>query len=290
MKILVLGSSGQLGKCLNDQLDMTKHEVIYASSKEIDITDLMLTKKQVIEISPDVIINAAAYTAVDKAEEDKKNANFINHIAVKNIAKICASLKIWLIHISTDYVFDGKSITSYKETDKTNPQCIYGKTKLQGELAIMSSGCKHIIIRTSWVFSEYGNNFLKTMLHLGKERDELNIVGDQIGCPTYAQDIAKSIVRLISSLKTKNTNSLFHFCGDDPISWYDFAVEIFKKAKLRNLKTPSLVKSIKTSSYFTAASRPSFSVLDCSKIDNEYGIKASNWRYGIVQAIEKLKQ
>ena len=194
MKILVLGCKGQLGRCLNDQLKNTHHEVIYTSREQIDIANFEQTKNQILKNSPDIIINATAYTAVDKAEEDQKNAKLINHLAVKNIAHICNQQGCWLIHVSTDYVFDGKAKIPYKEVDETNPQGVYGETKLKGELAIRSSGCKHIIIRTAWVFSEYGNNFLKTMLRLGAERDELSIVGDQVGCPTYAQDIAKAIV------------------------------------------------------------------------------------------------
>ena len=209
MKILVLGCKGQLGRCLNDQLINTDHEVIYTSREQIDIADFEVTKSKILEISPDLIINATAYTAVDKAEEDQKTANLINHLAVKNIADICNQLECWLIHVSTDYVFDGNSKVPYKEDDETNPQGAYGETKLKGELAIQASGCKHIIIRTAWVFSEYGNNFLKTMLRLGAERDELSIVGDQIGCPTYAQDIARSIIATLPYLSLEKIYRVF---------------------------------------------------------------------------------
>ena len=187
MKILVLGCSGQLGRCLNDQLLDSNHEVIFTSREQIDISKFETTKKKILDISPDVVINSAAYTSVDKAEKDKVNAELINHLAVKNIANICTQLGNWLIHVSTDYVFDGNSKVPYKETDSTNPQNMYGRTKLEGEKAILSSGCKHIIIRTAWVFSEYGRNFLTNILHLGANQDELNIVDDQIGCPTYAR-------------------------------------------------------------------------------------------------------
>ena len=199
MKILVLGCKGQLGRCLNDQLVNTDHEVIYTSREQIDISDFEVTKSKILEFSPNLIINATAYTAVDKAEEDQKTANLINHLAVKNIADICNQLECWLIHVSTDYVFDGNSNVPYKEDDQTNPQGAYGETKLKGELAIQASGCKHLIIRTAWVFSEYGNNFLKTMLRLGAERDELSST-DQVGCPTYAQDIAKSIIATLTPI------------------------------------------------------------------------------------------
>jgi dTDP-4-dehydrorhamnose reductase len=290
MKILVLGCKGQLGRCLNDQLVNTEHEVIYTSREQIDIADFEVTKYQILKTSPDLIINATAYTAVDKAEEDQKTANLINHLAVKNIADICNQLECWLIHVSTDYVFDGNSKVPYREDDQTNPQGAYGETKLKGELAIQASGCKHIIIRTAWVFSEYGNNFLKTMLRLGAERNELSIVGDQIGCPTYAQDIARSIVGIIPQLNSRKDNGIYHYCGDQPCSWYDFANAIFDQAMTNNLKIPSIVNSIETSAYPTSAKRPAFSVLDCSKMENECGVLSSNWQEGIRQVIRKLEQ
>ena len=289
MKILVLGCKGQLGRCLNDQLIKTDHEVICTSREQIDITDFEVTKSKILEFSPDLIINATAYTAVDKAEEDQKTANLINHLAVKNIADICNQLECWLIHVSTDYVFDGNSKVPYKEDDQTNPQGVYGETKLKGELAIQAAGCKHIILRTAWVFSEYGNNFLKTMLRLGAERNVLSIVGDQIGCPTYAQDIARSIVAIIPKLNSQKNNGIYHYCGDQPCSWYDFANAIFEQAMTNNLKIPSIVNSIETSAYPTPAKRPAFSVLDCSKIENDFGVHGSNWHDGIGQVISKLK-
>jgi dTDP-4-dehydrorhamnose reductase len=288
MKILVLGCKGQLGRCLNDQLTNTEHEVIYTSRKQIDIADFEQTKNQILKISPDIIINATAYTAVDKAEEDQEAADLINHLAVANLATLCNQLGSWLIHVSTDYVFDGNSNVPYKEDDQTNPQSAYGETKLNGELAIQASECKYIIIRTAWVFSEYGNNFLKTMLRLGAERDELSIVGDQVGCPTYAQDIARSIVAVIPKLNSQKDNGIYHYCGDQPCSWYDFANAIFDQAMTNNLKIPSIVNSIKTSAYPTPAKRPAFSVLDCSKIENDFGVHASNWHDGIGQVISIL--
>ncbi len=289
MKILVLGCKGQLGRSLNDQLKITDHEVIYTSREQIDITDFEQTKNQIQKISPYLIINATAYTAVDKAEEEKKTANLINNLAVKNIADICNQQGCWLIHVSTDYVFDGNSKKPYKESDKTNPLGVYGETKHKGELAIQASGCKYIILRTAWVFSEYGNNFLKTMLHLGSYRDELSIVGDQIGCPTYAQDIARSVVEIVPQLYSRKYNGLYHYCGDQPCSWYDFAHAIFDQAMVNNLKIPSTVNSIETSAYLTPAKRPAFSVLNCSKIKNDFGVQASNWRDGIGKVTSKLK-
>ena len=288
MKILVLGCSGQLGRCLNDQLLDSNHEVIFTSREQIDISKFETTKKKILDISPDVVINSAAYTSVDKAEKDKVNAELINHLAVKNIANICTQLGNWLIHVSTDYVFDGNSKVPYKETDSTNPQNMYGRTKLEGEKAILSSGCKHIIIRTAWVFSEYGRNFLTNILHLGANQDELNIVDDQIGCPTYAQDIARCIVKIVPQLNFKKDSGIYHYCGYQPCSWHDFAITIFKEAKSINLQSPSTINPTKTSANQTAAIRPTFSVLNCSKIQNDFDISASNWHEGVIQAIGKI--
>jgi len=288
MKILVLGCKGQLGRCLNDQLTNTDHEVIYSSREQIDIADFEVTKSKILEFSPDLIINATAYTAVDKAEEDQKTANLINHLAVKNIADICNQLECWLIHVSTDYVFDGNSKVPYKEDDQTNPQGAYGETKLNGELAIQSSGCKHMIIRTAWVFSEYGNNFLKTMLRLGAERDELNIVGDQIGCPTYAQDIARSIVEIIPQLNSREYNGIYHYCGDQPCSWFDFAKEIFDQLKMYDQIFTPTIKAVTTEEYPTLAKRPKFSVLDNKKIQENFDIFSSDWKVGVESSLKRL--
>jgi len=272
MKILVLGCKGQLGRCLNDQLINTDHEVIYTSREQIDIADFEQTTNQILKTCPDLIINATAYTAVDKAEADQKTANLINHLAVKNIADICSQQGCWLIHVSTDYVFDGNARIPYKENDETNPQGVYGETKLKGELAIQASGCKHIILRTAWVFSEYGNNFLKTMLRLGAERDEMSIVGDQVGCPTYAKDIANAIIEIIPQLATQKKSGIYHYCGNHSCSWYEFAKAIFEASNFLGNKVPKQLNSIKTSEYPTPALRPTYSVLDCSKISRDFKI------------------
>lgn len=289
MKVLVLGCKGQLGRCLNDQLINTNYEVTYTSRDQIDIADFEETRIKITHIAPDVIINASAYTAVDKAENDKVTADLINHLAVDNLAAICFELGYWLIHISTDYVFDGNSTVPYLELDKTNPQGVYGHTKLDGELAIQSSGCKYLIIRTAWVFSEYGDNFLKTMLRLGTVRDELSIVGDQIGCPTYAQDIAKAIVTMMTQLNEESSASgTFHYCGDQLCSWYEFARVIFEEARISGLQTPSLIHSIRTSDYPTAAERPGYSSLNCQKIKNTFGVNTSDWKLGVKNVVSNF--
>ena len=290
MKILVVGSKGQLGQCLYDQLVITEHDVVYTSRGQIDITEFEATETQILKISPDVVINATAYTAVDKAEEEHQAANLINHVAVANIASICNQLDCWLIHVSTDYVFDGNSEVAYKEDNPTNPQGVYGASKLRGELAIRSSGCKYLIIRTAWVYSEYGNNFLKTMLRLGADFEELSIVGDQIGCPTYAQDLANSIVSILSYLDLKDSESgTFHYCGDKPCSWYEFARAIFLEATMHGIESPINIKAIQTIEYPTAAVRPAYSVLDCTKIESVFNVTRSNWRDGIKIVINRLQ-
>ena len=289
MKILVLGSKGQLGRCLKDQLVNRDHSVVYTSREELDIADFEVTNNKILDIAPEVVINATAYTAVDRAEEERQAADLINHLAVANIASICNRLDCWLIHVSTDYVFDGNSEVPYKEDNLTNPQGVYGDSKLKGEVAIEASGCKYLIIRTAWVYSEYGNNFLKTMLRLAADRDELSVVGDQVGCPTYAQDLAKSVVEILSQLKAgEKSSGLYHYCGDYSCSWYDFAKAIFDEAKLLDFSTPSIIQSIETSAYPTLAARPKYSVLSCSKIKHDFGINASNWELGLREALKKM--
>ena len=289
MRILVLGCKGQLGRCLNDQLSNTDHDVIYTSREQIDIAYFEATKNSLLAIAPDVVINASAYTEVDKAEEDHETADLINHLAVGNIADTCKQMDCWLIQVSTDYVFDGNSEVPYKESDQTNPQGVYGETKLNGELAIQASGCKHIIIRTAWVFSEYGNNFLKTMLRLGTERNELSIVGDQIGCPTYAQDIANAIVAILPKLNPQEgLNGVYHFCGDSACSWFEFADAIFEHIAKVGMKSPKIIHSINTSDYPTAAKRPIYSVLNCESFCEGFGIKQSDWISGIKSALARI--
>lgn len=295
MKVLVLGSKGQLGQCLCDQLSHSDHEVLYASRLQVDITNFETTKENLLDIHPDLVINASAYTAVDEAEEEYQTAELVNHFAVSNIANICAQLDCWLIHISTDYVFDGNSNMPYDENDKTNPQGVYGITKLKGENAIQFSGCRYIIIRTAWVYSEYGNNFLKTMLRLGTELDELSVVGDQKGCPTYAQNLASAIVVILKRLNvSKDIVGIYHYVGEVSCSWADFAEDIFQEAmKLGIIKNKPKVNKISTLEYPTPAKRPMQSQLDFSKFKNTFGITQLNYSDSIHSALEgysKLKQ
>ena len=285
----MLGANGQLGRCLADQLSGTEHETILTSRSEIDVTDFVATRVKISQINPDVVINASAYTGVDDAESETQKADLVNHLAVANIAAICTDIESVLIHMSTDYVFDGEASAAYREGAQTNPQGVYGKTKLLGELAIQRSGCEYLVIRTAWVFSEYGNNFMKTMLRLGAERDELSIVGDQIGCPTYAQDLARAIVAMLPKVESNQCEyGLYHYCGDSACSWFEFAEAIFKQAKERGFKVPNRINSISTAEYPTPAKRPAYSVLDCSKVTTAFDITASNWRQGIVDVLDRL--
>ena len=292
MKILILGCKGQLGLCLNDQLVNEEYEVFNTSRYQIDISNLEVTKDKILQISPDVIVNASAYTAVDQAEEKEEAADLINNVAVKNIASICNDLNCWLIHISTDYVYDGSSHFPYIETDKPNPIGIYGQTKLNGDIAIQQSGCKYIIIRTSWVYSEYGNNFLKTMIALGLERDELSIVSDQIGCPTYAQDIAKVIILILKNLYRKDdVVGIYNYAGSHGCSWAEFAGDIFKEAIKNNIiQDIPKITEIKTSDFPTLAKRPMYSILNCSKINKVFEIKPSDYKMGIFSAVKGYKR
>ena len=281
-KILVTGSNGQLGSELRELSSEYAHRFVFTDRDTLDITDSTALEKLLKEESIDTIINCAAYTAVDKAEEEQDTVDTINHIAVKNIAELCKQYAVKLIHISTDYVFDGQNYRPYIETDPTNPQSIYGKTKLAGEEAIKASGINATIIRTSWVYSSYGSNFVKTMLRLGKERDELSVIFDQVGTPTYAYDLAKSILDKVDNLK-KSPFTIYHYSNEGVLSWYDFAKEIMKMAKLECSVTP-----IETKDYPTSAKRPNYSVLNKSKIKQELGITIPYWKDSLSQCLIKL--
>tara|TARA_B110000285_G_scaffold221643_1_gene274881 strand:+ start:380 stop:1252 length:873 start_codon:yes stop_codon:yes gene_type:complete len=289
MKILVLGSKGQLGRCLVDQLSLTGHETIFTTRADLDIADFVGTKDKIMQLKPDLIVNASAYTAVDRAQDDHEQAYLVNQHAVANIAEVCVRFNCGLIHVSTDYVFDGCGTEPYVETDVTNPRGVYGDSKLRGEHAIKASGCRHIIIRTAWVFSEYGNNFLKTMLRLGAQHNEISVVGDQIGCPTYAQDIAAFILRLSEYFQECDFESgIVHYCGDEPCSWHEFAMAIFVCAANQGLPTPEVVKSIATELYPTPAPRPAYSVMDCRKLSFKFQLLPSDWRAAIPQVLNKM--
>ncbi len=265
--ILVTGSNGQLGSEIKELSSSYAYNFFFTDRDTLDISNEQDIKNFVASNNINTIINCAAYTAVDKAEEDEVNANKINHLAVKYIAQIAKDKNIKLIHISTDYVFDGKNYKPYSEDDTTNPNGIYGKTKLDGEKAMISiNPLNSIIIRTSWVYSSFGANFVKTMLKLGKEKEQLGVIFDQVGTPTYARDLAKAILDILPSVKNENV-SIYNYSNEGVLSWYDFAKEIMRMAKLECKVNP-----IETKEYPTPATRPHYSLLNKSKIKEEFGI------------------
>jgi dTDP-4-dehydrorhamnose reductase len=296
MRILVTGKNGQLGKSIQkivyeeNSNSQNANNFAFVGREELDLSDENNINNYFDNNDRfDIIINCAAYTAVDKAEEEKDLANQVNHLAVQQLAEISNKHKTKLMHISTDYVFDGESDEPYTETDKTNPINVYGKTKLAGEKAlqeVMSTNA--IIIRTSWVYSEYGNNFVKTILRLGKERDELNIVSDQIGSPTYATDLAKAILEIVNKKNYQNKEQqteIYHYSNEGEISWYEFAEEVFKLAKIE-----CKLDSITTDEYLTVAKRPMSSLLDSSLITNEFNISKIKWIDSLVRCIKQIEK
>ena len=290
MRVLVTGKNGQLGQSINklvreNQLD---DEFIFVGRGELDLSREESIAGYFDHNNFDVIVNCAAYTAVDKAEEEIELANQVNHLAVKQLAEIAKVQQAKLIHISTDYVFDGKSDEPYKETDATNPINVYGKTKLKGEQAIQEvMQTNAIIIRTSWVYSEFGNNFVDTMLKLGKERDELNIVNDQMGSPTYATNLAKAILNIIRNNEfniDKFDTQVYHYSAQEDCSWYEFTKEIFKIANVA-----CKVKPIKTDQYPTPAKRPENTVMSKDKVVSVFGIVISDWTESIQACIKNIE-
>jgi dTDP-4-dehydrorhamnose reductase len=282
--ILVTGSNGQLGSELKELAPKyTNYSFVFTDLEELDICNHFEVKQFIITKNINAIINCAAYTAVDKAEEQFEIADKINHLAVANFAQIAKENNIKLIHISTDYVFDGNSHKPYSETDIPNPQSVYGKTKLDGEQAMQQiKPANAVIIRTSWVYSNYGNNFVKTMLRLGKERNELNVVVDQIGTPTNAADLAKAILTIL--LKMKNTNvELFHYSNEGVCSWYDFAKAIFEIQGVTVKISP-----IESAKYPTPAKRPFYSVLNKRKIKESFQLEVPHWKDTLLESLNSI--
>ena len=281
--VLVTGSSGQVGNEIKAISSDYSYNFFFTDRNNIDITSKDSIKEFCKTNNINVIINCAAYTAVDKAQSDEINADLINRKAVKKLALVSQELNIKLIHISTDYVFDGKNFKPYCEEFQTNPQSIYGKTKLDGENEMRDINPKNsIIIRTSWIYSYYGNNFVKTMLRLGKEKEELGVIFDQIGTPTYAKDLAKTILDIIPQIENSKVE-IYNYSNEGVLSWYDFAKEIMKMAKL-NCK----VKAIETYQYPTPAKRPHFSLLNKSKIKQKFNIEIPYWKDGLDDCLKRL--
>ena len=278
--ILVTGSNGQLGNELRLVVDEKDKINNYSFT---DVADLDITNKNdvsnfFVTNNIDIVVNCAAYTNVDKAEDDKEKADLINYIGPKNLAEVCRERNGFLIHISTDYVFDGTKNTPYTESDETKPLGVYGETKLRGENAILNSGCDYVIIRTSWLYSSFGNNFLKTMKKLTAEKESLKVVFDQVGTPTYAGDLATVIHKIIIKNDKEIKNQVYHFSNEGVCSWYDFTVAI-NEALGHNCK----VLPCHSNEFPSKVTRPSFSVLDKTKIKEALRIENKHWREAMVK-------
>ncbi len=272
MVVLVLGAGGQLGQSLQFIAnDYPEIQFNFFSRLDLDITNELELKSIFNSLKPNFCVNASAYTAVDKSESEQEQAHLINVVGVRNVAQMCQDFDTTLIHVSTDFVFDGSKNSPYTEDDATNPQGVYGKTKREGELEIIRILKKHFIIRTSWLYSQFNTNFMKTMLRLAQDRDSLSVVNDQIGTPTHAVDLADVIVKVILSSSTNY--GIYHFSNEGKASWYDFAKKIFEVNKIEiNLKP------ISTSEFPTPAQRPKYSVLDKSKIKKEFNLLIEEWQ------------
>jgi dTDP-4-dehydrorhamnose reductase len=283
-RILVTGANGQLGSELQvlsklQQID----EFFFTDVEELDITNHEAVKMYLIENKINTIVNCAAFTAVDNAEDNFDLCDKINHLSVLNFAILAKELGLKLIHVSTDYVFDGEKNTPYNEEDVPNPKSVYGSTKLAGENAILKIAPKNtIIIRTSWVYSSFGNNFIKTMLRLSKERGTINVIADQVGTPTYAKDLAEAILVLNTSLEN-NIPNILHYSNEGVCSWYDFAKAIFEIKGI-----DCMVNPIDTESYLTRAKRPNYSLLNKAKIKQTYKITIPYWRDSLKLALKNL--
>lgn len=283
MNVLVTGCYGQLGTALQEIAADSAHQWFFTDVDTLDICDPNAVERCFDANGIDVCINCAAYTAVDKAEDDRELAEKVNVQAPRILANCCKRHQATLFHVSTDYVFDGNGIRPYREDDPTDPVSVYGKTKRDGELAVQASGCNYIIVRTAWLYSSTGKNFVKTMLSLADTRDEINVVNDQRGCPTWASDLAQAIVTLMNRYGLGPVQEVFHFTNEGQITWYEFAQAIMEIAG-KHCK----VNPIATDQYPTKAVRPAYSVLDLSKIKEVTGMTVPFWRDSLAKCIEEI--
>lgn len=286
--VLVTGANGQLGRELRRLTDINPNDnfrFYFTDVDTLDITDIDALEQFVNDNSIKYIVNCAAYTAVDKAEDNIEDCYRINRDAVVNIGTVANNHKARVIHISTDYVFDGTKTTPYTELDSTNPQSVYGASKKEGEVGLMNVCPQSVIIRTAWLYSIYGNNFVKTMINKGRECSELNVVSDQKGTPTNASDLASAIGRILDYSEAHQFEAgIYHYTNEGETTWYDFAVQIHKNAEIKACK----VNPILTSEYPTKAKRPQYSVLSKSKIKNTFGITIPNWQDSLAVCVEEL--
>ncbi len=288
-KVLVIGKNGQVSDALARLSQNKKDEYIFWGLDEFDLTKAANYKTKILELKPDFIVNAAAYTAVDKAEEEVELAYAINAYGVEELAKVAKSLNIPFIHISTDYVYKGDALSPYKEIEPIEPQNIYGKSKALGDELALKNNDKTIILRTSWVYSDMGHNFVKTMLKLAETKDELNIIDDQKGCPTSAYEIAKTIIAIIEQ-DLDEKYGIYHLCAKGETTWFGFAKEIFAQAKELGYKTPSKLIAITTDKYPVIAKKPSYSVMDCTKIEQTFNITRNSWQEELRYVLNNLKE
>jgi len=288
MRVLITGSNGQLGSEIRElAANYKKLDFVFKDLPDLNICNFNLLQSFIIDDNINVVINCAAYTAVDKAEENAEISEQVNSTGVSNLVNALQTVNGKLIHISTDYVFDGNHFLPYKESDPVSPIGVYGETKRLGELAVINSEIDSIVIRTSWLYSSYGNNFVKTMLRLGNEKENLGVIFDQVGTPTYARDLAKTCLEILcgdSSVNISKNGNLYHFSNEGVASWYDFAISIMELGG-ENCK----LKPIQTKDYPTLAKRPHFSVLNKSKIKADFKIEIPNWRDSLKDCIEKIK-
>lgn len=284
-RVLITGANGQLGNEMRRLGAVSPNSYIYTDVAELDITDAAAVESFVKENAIEVIVNCAAYTNVDKAESDEATAELINATAVANLAAAVKAVGGTLFHVSTDYVFGDEGNTPRTEEMPLNPLGVYGRTKLKGEQAIEQSGCKAVIIRTAWLYSEFGNNFLKTMMRLTAEREQLNVVFDQVGTPTYAGDLALAIFSIIEAGIYEGNEGVYHFSNEGVCSWYDFATEIAIAAG----NTGCRINPCHSSEFPSPVKRPSYSVLDKSKIKETFGIEIPHWRDSMLYCIKRLK-
>ena len=287
--VLVTGANGQLGKSLQDLAPQYSEDFrfIFTDVAELDITQPDAIREMVKRERVDFIINAAAYTAVDKAESDEAMAYLLNEKAVGNLAEAAKEADAMLLHISTDYVFDGKSETPYPTDATPNPLSVYGKSKWAGEQAIQHSGCKAVIVRTAWLYSPYGNNFVKTMLRLATTKESIGVVNDQMGCPTLAADLARLLIRILQKSDNLQGVSVYHFANQGKISWYDFACEIMQLAE-KKIGKRCKVNPITTAEYPTTATRPNFSLFDLSKTTKDFNLDIPDWKESLEKAFPQI--
>ncbi len=281
-RILVTGANGQLGNEMQRVASLCSDNYIFTDVAELDITDYDAVFKMVSNEKIDVIVNCAAYTNVDKAEDDEEFANLLNNSAAGNLAKAAAIVGATLIHISTDYVFDGSAHTPYTEECETAPIGVYGVTKLAGEKSVVESGCNYIIIRTSWLYSQWGGNFVKTMQRLTAEREELNVIFDQVGTPTYAGDLADAIGEIINT-NQMDRRGVYHFSNEGVCSWYDFAQQICQMSG-----NECKIRPIHSDEFPSKVTRPHYSVLDKTKIKTTFGIEIPYWSESLRKCITNL--